>query len=323
MRDTAWFYQKKWGVFIHLLESDVNGKKAVRSLGRETGWDECLQDFDCAAFAARLHAYGAGYLMVTVMQVTRYMLAPNETYNRITGYRPGEACPTFDFIGRLYQALEPYGIDLFLYFTGDGPSRDPQARDAFGAFPYGYGDRFQINRPFVEKWAEVAREYSLRYGRKIKGWWIDGAYRSIGYNEELLAILHDAMRAGNPDALIASNYYGCIDEYGCIIRHVRKGAPGDDYSAGEMVAFEDLPYAPFFEGVGARWHILSFLGCSPNKVAYEGWGLPGSKYTGPQLQEYIRQVHERGGVVTVDICAYRDGSIDPVQDEVLTHLKHI
>ena len=318
---TEWFYQKKWGVFLHYLEGRMNNPDHPSNMGRgATGWDECLREFDADRFADALQQVGCGYVMITTMQLKKYLLAPNDTYDRITGYKPGEASPRTDFIRNLQQALERRGIALFLYFTGDGPAFDKQAGDAFGYRGYHPGE-VKVTREFVEKWASVMREWSLRYGDKIKGWWLDGCYRIIGYDKELLTIMANAARAGNPDALVACNYYGCLDEYGCLLHQVRKGSPVCDFSAGEQVYFEDMPYAPFIEGT--RWHILSFLGKSPDNTEISGWGSLGCRYTGEYMHDYVKEIHRRGGVVTIDICPFRDGHIDPEQYAVLEHLKTI
>ena len=38
-----------------------------------------------------------------------------------------------------------------------------------------------MNDEFIEKWASVLEEYAVRYGDKVKGWWIDGCYDYFGY----------------------------------------------------------------------------------------------------------------------------------------------
>jgi hypothetical protein len=48
---------------------------------------------------------GAGYVIFTIMQQQRFMIAPNETFNRLTGYKTGEACSSRDLIEELYQTL--------------------------------------------------------------------------------------------------------------------------------------------------------------------------------------------------------------------------
>jgi hypothetical protein len=35
------------------------------------------------------------------------------------------------------------------------------------------------------------------------------------------------------------------------------------------------------------------------------------------MRDYVKTVNACGGVVTVDVCLYRDGSMDPQQLEVL------
>ena len=47
----------------------------------------------------------------------------------------------------------------------------------------------QVNDQYVQNWAAVAAEYSRRYGDKVKGWWVDGCYAHIGYNETRWRIL--------------------------------------------------------------------------------------------------------------------------------------
>lgn len=319
MRDTQWFYERGFGIFVHLLESHVNNPDNPRSMGKRTSWDECLTGFDCERFAEEVKQTGAGYVILTVMQVTKYMLAPNDTYNRITGYKNGEACPSFDFIEKIYEALHKRDIDLMLYFTGDGPANDEIAGNAFGYRGY-HPNGTKVTKEFVEKWSSVLKEYSLRYGKKIKGWWLDGTFAIIGYdNVELLNIITDAARAGNPEAICGCNYFGVLGEYGVARQQVLCGTPCCDYTAGEMIYFEDVPVGPT---IGEqRWHILTHLGKSRTMYEYEGWGGAGTRYTAEYMQEYYRKVHAHGGVITVDVCAYRDGHIDPEQIAVLSAMK--
>lgn len=319
MRDTEWFYERGYGVFVHLLDKYVNVKDNVRSMGKETSWDECLRDFDCELFASQVEEIGAGYVIVTIMQVTKHMLAPNETFNCVTGYKNGEACPTFDFIEVLYEALHKRDIDLLLYFTGDGPASDQIAGDAFGYRGFHPGEN-RVTIDFVKKWSKVLEEYSLRYGKKVKGWWLDGMPGCIGYDTlEPQKIMTDAARAGNPDAIVACNHYGVLNEWGGERKQVRNGTQFCDYTAGEMVYFEDVPVAPFIGN--ARWHILTHLGASGNQYEYDGWGKPGCRYTGEYMREYYKKVHAHGGVISIDLCVYRDGHIDEEQRKVVSMLK--
>lgn len=290
MHKTDWLYQAKWGVFTHYL---FHGDD----------WNEKIQSFDTERLAKSLSDIGAGYYFITIMQRKKYMLAPNETYNRITGYKPGEACPTRDLIADLYDSLSKYGIRLCLYYTGDGPLDDASAGRAMGytslqdkSYPG------SVSTEFVRRWASVLEEYSRRYGDKISAWWVDGCYEWIGYDEEKLGILADAIRAGNPDALVSLNC-GVMKRVSAYSRH-------DDFTTGEMDDFRDLPESRFVGG--AQWHTLTHLGTR--------WGGRDAQIDGPALAEYVHKVNERDGVVTIDIGIYPDGSLVPDQLGILSYI---
>ena len=60
-------------------------------------------------------ATGARYAVITMMQGTQYMIAPNAKFNELTGYAPGEACSTRDLVLDLWKALDAHGLKLMLY----------------------------------------------------------------------------------------------------------------------------------------------------------------------------------------------------------------
>jgi hypothetical protein len=293
--DTDWFQQAGWGVFVHYLESLQNNPAELNSLGRKTAWDECVKEFDVEKFAGQIGQTGAGYVVFTVQQRTRFLIAPNATFDRLAGYKPGEACATRDLIGDLYQALHKRGIALMLYWTGDGPRDDAQAAKALGWTE-------KQSEDYVRHWASVVREYGERYGDKIRGWWVDGCYPWIGYEEKKLGIMAGAVKAGNPRRIIALNV-GVQDK-------VRSYSKWEDFTTGEQNEFKDVPESRWIGG--EQWHILSFLGSS-----HQGWGVPGSKYKKQELADYVRRVTQHGGVVSIDVMLYRDGGLDRSQLEML------
>jgi hypothetical protein len=239
-----------------------------------------------------MHQVGAGYVIFTIMQLTRHMIAPNETYDHITGYKPGEACARRDLVDDLYKSLSKRNIPLMLYYTGDGPSRDSKAGPAFGCGT-------PVTTEFVKKWASVAEEYGMRYGKKVAGYWTDGCYPFIGYDDEKLGIMAKCLKAGNPDRIIALNR-GVDPKVMSYTRH-------EDFTAGEQNRFYDMPASRWIDG--EQWHILSFLG--------PAWAQPGCGYTKEQLAQYVSDVHTRGGVVSIDAMLFRDGSLDRSQVELL------
>ncbi len=224
--NTDWSQRAGYGVFVHYLEDLQNAPDQLHSLGRHTTWDACVREFDTSRFAEAMSQAGAGYVIFTMHQRTRFLIAPNATFDRLTGYKPGEACATRDLVEDLYQALHRHSIPLMLYWTGDGPREDARAAAVLGwkdPVPSGY----------VQQWGAVVREYGERYGDKVAGWWVDGSYRFIGYDQEKLGILAAALKAGNDKRIIAFNP-GVEDK-------VRPYSQHEDYTCGEQNQFLDQP----------------------------------------------------------------------------------
>ena len=302
------FYNRKWGVFTHYLEhfQNVPGSLAC-TVKTATSWNDCVNELDVDLIARQLKEAGAGYLFITVMQQTKYLCAPNAAYDKITGFKPGEAASERDLINDLYNAINPFDIDLYLYYTGDGPFRDPIAGPAFGFVE----PRKNVSRDFVVKWASVLCEYCERYGDKVKGWWIDGCYVDLfNYDEDKLKIYKDVIRDSNRNAIVAFN--------NGIKKRVSYYSAYDDFLAGEMNDFVDIPDSRFING--KQWHTLAPLGVSPDGLEWNAWCKPGVKRSGGYIRDYVRKVNERGGVVTIDVCLRRDGSIPKEQIDVLKEI---
>ena len=73
-RDTHWFQQAGYGVFVHYLESLQNNPGHIGSLGKQTPWDECVREFDTERFADAAEEAGAGYVIFTAMQISRELI---------------------------------------------------------------------------------------------------------------------------------------------------------------------------------------------------------------------------------------------------------
>jgi hypothetical protein len=146
----------------------------------------------------------------------------------------------------------------------------------------------------------------------VKGYWVDGCYEWIGYNDNLFKIFAEGLRAGNPDRIIAFNP-GVDPE-------IRAYSLYEDYTCGEQISFSLLPPTGRFVN-GEQWHILSFLGTPWNRLPDNGWGKPGVCKDTQELAEYIYQVNALGGVVSIDVLLYRDGELDRSQLAILKPLR--
>ena len=57
----------------------------------------------------------------------------------------------------------------------------------------------------IDRWADVVRTWSRRYGEDVAIWWFDGGSRHMGMTDAKAARLAAAARAGNGHALVTFN----------------------------------------------------------------------------------------------------------------------
>jgi hypothetical protein len=301
----AWMRTAKFGIMVHYLETTQNEQKPW-NLGKHTSWDSCVNDFNTDLFAKQMNEVGVGYVIFTTQQGTRYFCMPNRTYEKITGYKRGDATAHRDLIADLYKSLHKYNIRLMLYVTGDGTYKD-SASDKIMQNPIlkwkQNGNQFIATQAWVNIWSQVLKDMSLRYGTKISGWWVDGAFKFHGYNDALLGKLKSALKAGNPNSIVGFNPSPQ--------RYVSFWTPLDDYTAGEMETFKDIPRTYGLEK-GKQYHIVSHLG--------NNWQRTEIRFNKDTLTNYINTVNGLGGAVTIDVALFRDGSIAPNQYNFLKQL---
>jgi len=92
----------------------------------------------------------------------------------------------------------------------------------------------------------------------------------------------------------------------------------EDFTCGEFNDFTVVPKSRFIEGV--QTHILAPLGVSPDGSEWNGWCKPGCKRSREYMLDFVRRVNDAGGVVTIDVAIYRDGSFDPAQVDLLKYI---
>jgi hypothetical protein len=90
-----------------------------------------------------------------------------------------------------------------LYLPCQTPNEDARAQRAFG-LPTGVKDQ-PIDVTSARQWAEVIQEWSDRYGDGVAGWWFDGAYEWVHFDEKIASIYASAVKHGNPNAIVTFN----------------------------------------------------------------------------------------------------------------------
>lgn len=314
--------KRRWGVFNHYICTP--GSEKFYPGTNLLDWNKTVSRLDVDKVAYNLHKMGAGYYFITLIHGTHYMLAPNDTYEEILGVEKGTFCSKRDVVEELYYALKKYDIDLCLYFNCLSPfntSFDRKSRATLTGVDIetscvSQKDVFDIcdGIKFVEKWSKILKEFAVRYGDKVKMWWLDSCYDYSGYTEELLKYYHDAIKAGNPDALIGFNKAELIVNFD---GGLKKSCKYEELTCGENNFFNYIP--PSGEIDGALTHLLIPIGVD-QKVFAGPWGARDTEYTNEFLKEYIDKVNEVGGIVTLDIHIEPDGSFDEKQVSVLKNI---
>ncbi len=296
-------------MFNHFLYEAIcdPGNPQNRGLGSIT-WNEAVNRFDVERVAFSLHKMNTGYYFITVQQGTGHLIAPNEIFDKIAGTKPGEMCAERDLPMELASALDKYGIDLCLYYTGVGPCATPGIGERFG-YVCSEGDG-TVSEDFCCKWASVAREYAERYGDRVKAWWIDGCYDHLGYDDRLRGIYHREIKKGNPMAAVAMN--------NGVQLTLEKVYSGEEFTCGEQNDFLLMPHEKY--SGGTLPHILAPLGYSKDMVEWAGWANVGAKHTKEYLSYYIRRFNSMGGAVSIDIFVDVTGRFDPEQELILRYV---
>jgi len=291
--NTDWLQQAGYGAFMHLLPGDADGLAKV-------------EQFDVNALAGQLQSMGAKYFVLTLGQNSGYYNSPNAAYDQVTGYRPGERCSRRDLPIDLARALKSKGIRLMLYLPCQVPNQDVRAQKAFGL---AQGPRDQpLSLDFARKWAAVIREWSDRYGDQVAGWWFDGGYKWIGFNEAIAQIYASAVKHGNPKAIATFNPGVQVIHY----------TAAEDYTAGELNdPFNQVPSSRWLSG--SQWHALTFLGAN--------WGQRDTRHPAERWAKWVADVITHGGVVTLDMGPNWDpkaapiGALAPAQVEQVKQVK--
>ena len=287
----AWMKEARWGVMTHYL-ADWRARVDKEKMSVEK-WNDLVDHFDVEGLADQIKSVGAGYYLITIGQNSGYYLSPNATYDKFAGIQPGK-CSRRDLVADLYDALHKRGIRLMVYLPAGAPGRDPAAIKALE-----YHRNPNRNREFQLKWEQVIREWSLRWGGKVSGWWFDGCYypNAMYRSPEPpnFASFAAAARAGNPDGIVAFNP-GVTDP-------VISLTPEQDYTAGEINDPERTAGWNAANGKvdGVQVHFLCFLG--------ETWGMGKPRFSTEKVVAASCKIVSSGGIITWDTPIQKNGLI--------------
>lgn len=295
-----WMQKARWGVMNHYLADWIaRVEKTEMSVDK---WNQLIDNFDVEGLANQLESIGVGYYLITLGQNSGYYLSPNATYDRYVGISPSK-CSRRDLVEDLCKALHKRSIKLMVYLPSGAPSGDSIARERLQWQRGGYR-----NREFQLKWEQVIREWSLRWGDKVVGWWFDGCYwpnSMYRYPEPPnFASFAAAARAGNPDSAVAFNPG--------VYNRLRSLTSYEDYLAGEIndPNVVDLRRAVNGRHDGVQVHILSYLG--------QRWGMGKPRFSTEEVVRFSRKRTYNDGALTWDVPIQQNGLISqPFMEQLI------
>jgi len=298
----AWMRETRWGVMTHYL---ADWRERVDHEPRSVGhWNDLIEHFDVDGVAGQLKSVGAGWYLISIGQNSGYYLSPNTAYDQLTGIAPSKLSHR-DLVADLAAALAPRGIRLMVYLPSGAPGADRAARDALK-----WEQGPHRNAEFQRHWEAILREWSLRWGDTVCGWWFDGCYwpnQMYRHDEPPnFKTFAAAVRAGNPRSAIAFNPG--------VVHRTLSLTPEEDYTAGEIDQPDRWTPKRNFDGLidGAQIHVLSFLGAT--------WGMGEPRFTPGQAIAFSKKVADAGGAITWDAPAQKGGTFAP---EFMAQLKAI
>ncbi len=226
----------------------------------------------------------ASWVLVSVGGTTGTYCTPNDYYESLIDDDRGTT--DIDIPLMLYDRLHEHDIKLMIRFGIDGPSKTRPWGERMG---WNYGTEtspdFIDGVPtdeYVENVAEVLKVWGARYKDKLAGWWFDHAYEEMGWTEDQFRTIATAARHGNGSRVISFNNGVGIYKY----------TPFDNFIPGEVNHINQyFPTDQFLSG--AQWHTFFYMGTN--------WGSNERRYKNFDLINYMAQVLEKKGGVTINI----------------------
>ncbi len=307
--DADWLREAKWGTMTHFLADAASCvEETVLPMAE---WNGRVDGVDVKRLAEQIAGTGAGYQIFTLGQNSGYFCSPNATYDSLVG-QPSRLSDR-DLLADLATALKTRGVRTIAYLPSSPPCNQREAverlkftptwdmsRNGYKPGEYtvaeGIDDRLTEG---LRNWEAIIREWSLRWGDLVSGWWFDGCYYADKLYEHDGApnfqSFAEAAKAGNTKSIVAFNSGVKIP--------VPTITPYEDYTAGEL---NDLwignKWHPMTDKVGgAQLQILTYLG--------NWWGQGPTRFTDELAVSYTKHVIACGGALTWDIPISYDGQI--------------
>ncbi|SHE53910.1 Alpha-L-fucosidase [Arenibacter palladensis] len=266
-------------------------------------WEDKVNDFDVEEFVDLVEDSGAAYVIWSITWGQQYISAPITSLDKVLKGRTTER----DLLGEMADLLYAKGIKLIFYYHYGYDcyhSIDSKWMEASGGYK---ADKTE----FYGNLKNIVAEVGNRYGKKLNGWFFDGAQRyydthfdgsSGGISTANFKEISKAAKTNNGQRIISYNSWILpkVTEY-------------QDYYAGEgLKQFTGLDDGVFPEGnyKGLQAHSCFTL--------EKRWGhidknttIASPKHSLDDLIGRIKHAQENRYPLSINLEMYEDGSVSP------------
>lgn len=289
---TAWMNKTGYGVMFHWTSQSVQPDGSIKK------YKDAVNDFDVEQFSNMVEETGAGYVMFTIGHAESYCPAPIASWEKV---HHGQTTKR-DLIEEIADALNKKGVELIVYING----------------PLGFNLNVKEipteieKRVFVTNFKNILNEMGLRYKDKIAGYWFDSWYQIFEkFPEVPFEEFNKAAKTGYKDRIISLNSW----IYPAV-------TPRQDYWAGEVASPIAVPENGYMKnGPVPDLPYQALLIMEPYWVQQKA-EMPTPRFTSTGLSEYIQNCQKNGGMVTINLGIYQDGTVGERALQVMKEVKN-
>ena len=189
-RDRAESFSGTWGVRILHPTAYDKSKTPTAKVNAE--------NFDIPTFMAQIDQLTTlNHVMINISRghQSSWYSSPYPEMEAIMG---SDLFPERDLFGELLDSLKSRGLKVLVYFSITGMDKGYLTADQMNTWNAYLATAGLSHKEGV---AKILEYYSLKFGEKIDGWWVDRVNSS--YTDEDHLLFATALRAGNPNAMLA------------------------------------------------------------------------------------------------------------------------
>ncbi|MCM2371259.1 SHD1 domain-containing protein [Aporhodopirellula aestuarii] len=197
--------------------------------------------------------------------------------------------PQRDLFGEMLDALIEQDFKVMVYFATEGPTMGKHPDKALPGVIETWKEYAKSREMTPEQAVAeiIVKEYSLRYGTKISGWWFDHA----SYGD--IKALEKAALAGNPEAVLTFNVGGSPELLTC---------PESDFTAGHPTPMKR--HSPSWKGNEVAIKLIEKDNYINGSLGHffppmqETWNSGKPAFETEQAVDWTMRIVQAGGAIT-------------------------